>query len=186
MIYMSLSYRSLTGLAVPAVLLTLLFGTMYGCGHYILRQSADDPQIQLSEDAAQKLEISAEAAQPLTNGSIDVATSLAPYVVLYSTDGQPISGNGYLDSMLPALPLGVLTTADEKGQNRITWQPRPGLRQALVITKAGAKGFAVSGRSLRETENRISQLSGFIIFGWIVSLLLLAGGLWSKKTELRR
>lgn len=161
-----------------AVIISLLCATAYLGGQQVLRQSANDPQVQLSEDAARSLAFST----PAINGVVDIAASLAPYTILYSPDGQPIAGNGYLDGMLPKIPAGVFNAAAKQGQNRLTWQPRAGIRQAIVVTAApNSKGFAVAGRSLRETEQRIDRLGDLAAIGWLLSLVVLGISLKLKK-----
>jgi hypothetical protein len=60
-----------------------------------------------------------------------------------------------------------------------SWQPGPGLRQALVIVpvRTGSAGFVVAGRSLREVEARKLQVLHLALLPWSAGMgacLLLA------------
>ena len=66
-------------------------------------------------------------------------------------------------------------TTPQGKETRITWQPQPGVRQAIVIermqpAKNGAS-FVVSGRSLKEVESREAQLTWMVGIGWIAILI---------------
>lgn len=131
------------------------------------RLSANDPQIQLSEDLAASL--SSGKPPPLPISIIDISTSLAPYVVIYDTSGQPVAGNGQLDGQLPRIPPVIFGYVKEHGQTRVTWQPRSGVRSAIVVTQSNA-GYVLAGRSLREVELRESQLEYLVGLGWVSTL----------------
>ncbi|MFZ2804370.1 MAG: hypothetical protein WA001_04040 [Patescibacteria group bacterium] len=145
-----------------------------------LRQSANDPQIQLAEDAATAIEQGKQPSDFLPTQTIDIATSLAPFVTVYDDNGQPVVTSGNLKEAPPTLPAGVLDYVKAHGEDRITWQPQPGVRIAAVITRvtSGLPGYVLAGRSLREVETRESELNiatGVALLAcWIVSLLAIA------------
>ena len=64
------------------------------------------------------------------------------------------------------LPSGVFAFARAHAGHRLSWQPRQGLRQALVVQPVAGKGFVVAGRSLRETEARKDQVLRLVLFAW--------------------
>jgi hypothetical protein len=68
------------------------------------------------------------------------------------------------------LPSGVLEFARTHGGHRLSWQPRRGVRQALVIAPVAGKGFVVAGRSLRETEARKQQVLQLVGIAWAIGL----------------
>jgi hypothetical protein len=112
---------------------------------------------------------------------VDIATSLSPYLVVYDGRGDPLAGAARLDGTIPKPPLGVLTSAVSGGQNRVTWQPRPGVRSATVVVATGRADapFVFAGRSLREVEKRVDNLSLLTGVMWLLtlgaSLLVVAG-----------
>ena len=160
-------------------------GLIYAAVQQDYRQSANDPQIQIAEDGASALAFGMRDTSIVPAGSIDISSSLDPYIVIYDASGQPVAGDGLLDNALPKLPAGVFPAVQaEGGESRFTWQPRPGVRSAVVVTavKGGAGGFVMAGRSLREVENRESELTlqvGLVLlFALVGSFFLTAFGLW--------
>lgn len=155
-----------------AVATTLIIGLSYLLVQQDLRISANDPQIQMTEDAASALGVgqTIESIVPATR--IDIATSLAPYLVVYDDTGKPIASSGLLRGQMPILPSGVFDAARVSGENRITWQPEPGVRSAIVIARvAGARrGFVMAGRSLREVEKREDNTLLLAVLGGIATL----------------
>src|SRR6185312_10336453 len=95
----------------------------------------------------------------IASGTININQSLAPYMVAYDASGHPIAGNGMLDGSLANLPPGVFAYTAAHGEDRFTWQPRPGLRQAVVLVSSSNGGFIMAGRSLRDVETREEQAS---------------------------
>jgi uncharacterized protein YacL len=56
------------------------------------------------------------------------------------------------------------------GENRITWQPREGVRIAAVIVSY-QNGFVLAGRNLREVEIRETQVTQFAGLAWILAII---------------
>ncbi len=174
------SSRSLYSLfirAIPywlpiAAAITALSGLIYVVAQQTYRQSANDPQIQLAEDAASQLEAGAQPQTLVGPNKVDMARSLAPFLIIYDDTGSPLASSVQLNGQTPPLPSGVFTDARNSGEDRISWQPQEGVRSATIITHfAGPHpGFALSGRSLRETEKRVDQLAPLVGLGWLATL----------------
>lgn len=153
--------------------ITFLSALIYTAAQQNLRQSANDPQVQLAEDIASSIEKGQSPASLLSSNTIDITNSLAPFITVFDKQGNPIASSGYLDGKLPTLPKGVFDFTRQNGEDRITWQPRSGARFAVVITAFSGQtsGFVMAGRSLRETEIREDVLTKQVIFFWTVSLI---------------
>ncbi len=154
-----------------AIIITALCGLIYVTVQQNFRTSANDPQIQLSEDLASRLESGKELSKVVPSETIDISKSLAPFIIVYNRAGQPVVSTAELDGKTPSLPNGVLDYAKKHGQNRLTWQPKEGVRSATVITKYNT-GYVLVGRSLREVENRENQMVKHIEFIWLVTLAI--------------
>ncbi len=167
-----------------AALLTVAVGVVYGTQQQALRQGANDPQIQIAEDGAADLGRGAAPDAVAGQGTVDMAASLAPFTIVYDGQGRVLASSARLDGVTPSLPSGVLEYARAHGQDRLTWQPRPGVRIAAVVERAG-DGAVLSGRSLREVEARVDQLDMLCMAGWLGGLAVLAaaviGGQWLTK-----
>jgi hypothetical protein len=82
----------------------------------------------------------------------------------------------------------VFDNAREKGENRITWEPKEGVRIAAVIKRfegktASTSGFVLAGRSLDEVEKRQKNLIFEMIFGCIGTLLITGAALWLLENK---
>ena len=158
------------------VIVTLLVGGIYVTDQQMLRLGANDPQIQLSEDLSHNLssgQIDPSAAFQ-NDLSIDLNQSISPFSAVFDDQGNLISSNAHLGQSPLSLPSGIFDYVRQNGEDRITWQPRPGLRFATVINHFSSNdqsGFVMSGRSLREVEDRINQLTLQAGFGWLITLI---------------
>jgi hypothetical protein len=101
---------------------------------------------------------------------VDISTSLSPFYVIFNSAQEPIMSSGLLDNGTPQLPVGVLDFARQNGENRLTWEPKPGTRIATVIVPYH-DGFVLAGRNIREVEARESQLSLFAGLTWILAMV---------------
>lgn len=161
-----------------AMLISLIFVTIYATVQQSLRQSANDPQIEISEDISGALGGS-QSAQDLVGPSVDMTTSLAPFAIIYGKDGQIAASGARLNGRAPTLPQGVLAEAKKRGQYRLTWQPQHGVRVAAVI-QSSDNGYVLAGRSLREVERRENQAAEIAFAGWLGSMMILGAAVWLK------
>jgi len=94
-----------------------------------------------------------------------------------------------LSGSTPVPPLGVFDSVRSRGEDRITWQPAPGVRSAAVITHY-QQGFVLVGRSLRLVEQRESGAEGVVGLFWVVTLgataLASFGAAWLQANGSRK
>jgi hypothetical protein len=172
-----------------AVALTCLAGTADAIGQQILRQGADDPQVQVAEDAAARIQAGSPAADVVPAGQTEISTSLAPWVIVYGPDRKAVASSAALHGKTADFPTSVLDNAPPGGRDAITWQPEPGVRAATVVI--GFKGgWVVAGRSLRLVEQRVDLLLQLAVLGWLAALggsaLAVVGGvLLARRLEPR-
>ena len=153
-----------------AAVVTLLCLLVYIVAQQNFRQSANDPQYQLAQDAANAINKGADPKSLLGAAPVEIATTLSPYLLIYDANGNSIGNNTTLDGKPPKLPEGVLETTRRQRTNVVTWQPRSGIRQATVMITAGRGYTIVAARSLQTTEERVRTLGTQVLFGWIASL----------------
>ena len=155
-----------------AIIITIIFGTIYTATQQILRQDANDPQIQLAEDAATALNAGQQPSD-VVSGKVDINNSLLPFVTIYDKSGNVVAGNGYFDGALANnAPFGSLEASAKVPYNAITWQPYSVLRIASVSVSAN-NYFVFSGRSLVQVEIRENLVFKISILGWAASMLVL-------------
>jgi hypothetical protein len=157
-----LALRAALAFVPLAVLATCVAGMVYLVAQQGLRSGADSPQLQLAEDAARALDGGTAPSSVTGPPAVDMAESLAPFVVVFDEDGKALAWSGQLDGAAPAPPKGVLDHAAGDVPNRVTWQPRAGLRYATVTVRWRG-GTVMAGRSLREVERLENQ--AFLLVG---------------------
>lgn len=168
--------RRAAALFLPAAIVaTGLAGLVYVVARQDLRTSANDPQEELATDAAPALNGGARPGSVALGPTVELATSLAPFIVIYDPAGTVLATNGSLDGGPPMIPSGVLATARANGRDAVTWQPRPGVRIATV-TVSWTGGTVMAGRSLRLVEEREAALGLLVGVGWLAIVLGLALG----------
>ena len=144
-----------------------------------LRMSANDPQIQMAEDAASSLNAGASVESVVPSTKVEIADSLAPFVIVFDNSGKVLASSATLHGAVPAYPAGVLDYVRQKGQDRVTWQPEAGVRMATVVAPF-KNGFVMAGRSLSEVEKRESQvesLSGIALLAiWVATFIVIVLG----------
>lgn len=153
---------------VGALVLTLTFGAIYVVAQQVERMGAND--------AGQRLASQIDPTASASRGEqVDLATSLAPFYVVFDESGKPLSGTGYLDGALAEPPQGVIDIAVSSGSNSVTWQPRPRLRFATVELHVGNR-VVMGAQSLAPSESRTETLRLLLLLGWAVCLVVLALG----------
>lgn len=152
--------------------ITLISGLIFAVAQQNYRLGVNDVPVQISQDVAGVLESGRDPKQVIPAAPIDIAKSLAVFAIAYDDSGNVIVSSAQLDGKAPELPKGVLDYARAHGQSRISWQPRQGVRSAIIVTRFNGEkpGFILVGRSLAEAEKMISMLSKEVGLGWIVTL----------------
>jgi hypothetical protein len=156
-----------------AALVSLLCGIIYIVTQQNFRLTGNDPQYQMVEDAANAIN---KGADPKTlvgpTPAIEISESLSPFLVIYDAGGNVVAGSATLNGKPLKIPQGVIDYIQKNGNDAASWQPGPGVRQAMVGSATAGKNYiVVAGRSLRKIEERIGILGEQVLFGWAMSLL---------------
>lgn len=151
----------------------------------VYRQSLNDPQVQIAEDVALQIENGAKPATVLASTTkINIASSLRTYTAVYDKDFNALVWTGELDGKPPSPPLGVFSEAKGPGgtgpgENRVTWQPNDDVRSAIVVVHVlKTDGYVLSGRNMREAEDRIWDTQFFVFLMWIFTLATTLFATW--------
>jgi hypothetical protein len=156
-----------------ALVVSAFCGLVYLVAQQGLRQGGNDPQIQLAEDVAEALGQGNAVEAVMPANQVDLAWSLAPFVIVYDVTGALLASSGQLHGQVPSIPASVFDYVRQNGEDRVTWQPEPGVRIASVVVgyTGTQSGFVLAGRSLREVEERVSQLGTTVGVTWVIPLL---------------
>ena len=188
--YFGMTLNRIPQLAILLTITTFVAGTGHVISQQVLRMSANDPQIQMAEDASQRLNSGEDAARVVPDRRVDMSASLAPFVIVYDDAGRPVTSSGSLSGSTPAPPRGVFDYVRTHGEERVTWQPQPGVRIASVVVRT-ASGFVVAGRNMREIEIRENNVLKLAFLGWLAAsgaltlLWLLTPMLGGRSSQLR-
>lgn len=156
-----------------AVVVSVLSGLIYLVGQQNLRLGANDPQIQMAEDLAEGLAAGKKVEDVVEKKEIEISTSLATYIVVFDEEGKILRSQALLDGKEITIPKGILSYTKAFSENRVTWQPRAGVRSAVVVARYNSGksiGFVMVGRSLREVEKREGLLLIQVLIGWGVAM----------------
>ena len=166
-------------------------GLIYATVQQNYRQSLNDPQIQMAEDGALALSKGKQPAEIVPRGElIDADKSLAPFIAVYDKNGTPLEASAMMGGLPPKPPVGVFNYAKLHGEDRVTWQPNPSTRIALVVRPVpnDSGWFVAAGRNMREGERRKADLSLKIAFGvailLFVSFIFDAAGDWWRRRSM--
>jgi hypothetical protein len=155
-----------------AALFTLQAALMYISVQQQYRKTANDPQVQLAEDLAQKLERGKPVEKLFPADTVDLSRSLGLFAVFYNEAGQPVRSSAILDGRPPRLPAGVFAFTKAYGEDRVSWQPRKDVRMAMVIVRTATStvAYVATGRSLNEVEDREASLAKILVIGWTLCM----------------
>lgn len=152
----------------------MLTGLIYAGLQYHIRSSANDPQIYVAENLAEDMFKNDTPSAPLNGGNVDIERSVAPFVILYDSNGRAVDGTGRINGQLPTLPRGVYDDTQKHGEDRVTWQPNANTRVAAVVRyyqNEKHAGFVLAGKNLREVEREESRLLILTAIVWSVTLV---------------
>ncbi|HVI69191.1 MAG TPA: hypothetical protein VM581_01915 [Magnetospirillaceae bacterium] len=161
-----------------AVLATLMAGIICLVTHQTLRQSANDPQVQMAEDWVDQIVGGTDPNRLNLGPFIDPARSLSPFGIVYNQDGNIIASSVSAPSTMTQ-PSGVFDTVDAAAakQATYTWQPASGERYAVVLKRASLQDksyYVLAGRNLKQVESRAMRLIWQIAAGWAITLVAIA------------
>jgi hypothetical protein len=159
---------------IIVVFTTFVCGLVYVSIQQDLRQSANDPQIQMAEDQAEIFKSGSSFNNPF-NPTINMAKSLAPFIMSFDRNAKLVNTSGLLNESKVVPPQGVFKDVKVGEDKKFTWQPFPGVRIAAVLVYyfngEDHSGFVLAGRNLRETEKREDNLMFQVGISWVVMII---------------
>ncbi|MDP2656293.1 MAG: hypothetical protein Q8P11_01870 [bacterium] len=185
-------YFFLVKIWVLVIFLSTVFcGLAFVIGQQILRMGANDPQIQIAEDLSVILSDGTDPTALFSSEPSDFSKSIAPFVIIFDTDGKAVAGSTMLNGELPTPSSEIFDYTKSHGADRFTWQTDSGIRTAAVLLSYGGDkpGYVLAGRSLREVEKReqeILMLAGIVWFGSLIVSAVLLLLLFNKKGTHKR
>jgi hypothetical protein len=168
---MSLTGRIFARWLQLAALATATSMLVYLAVQQVGRQTANDPQLQIARDAAISMAAGQRPAIIANGPVVDIGRSLSSWITVLDEKGTILSSSARLHGNARTVPLGVLDHARASGEERVTWQPEPGVRMATIVVHNRTGGFVVAGRSLEESEARTAAYGKLVLAGWFATLI---------------
>lgn len=149
-------------------LVTLFSSIVFVTVMQSLRLSANDPQVQISGDILSSLSQGADPKQ-LSPTTVDMASTTNPFVIIYDNNEKALGSTVTLDKKTPVAPKAAFEKTKKYNENRFTWEPKDGLRQAVVMVKY-KDGYVLVGRSLGEVDSRIKMIMRVVGIAWVIGI----------------
>ncbi len=143
-----------------------------------IRQSANEPQVEMATDISNALSLGESTDQLIPLRSLDISKSLSPFIILYDEGGNPVSSSVKIYNETVTLPAGVFAYTKTNMEDRITWEPKPGVRIATVVqhyTTKASSGFVLAGRNIREVEQNEEHNLHIVAGAWLTGLVVSLG-----------
>lgn len=175
-----------TKFILALIVLTFFWVLVYAIPQQALRRAANHPQIEMAKEAATAVgQLDVPPYLIKNPGKVDIASSSLPYLIVFDENKKVILSTAVLGTQDPVPPLGVLSYAQKHQIDKVTWQPKPGVRQAIVAMPYNGKysGFVVAGRSLTSTEKKEDLFFKLAFWGWVISIFLLLASMVFKKRK---
>lgn len=169
------NYRALAIFINLALIITAIFGIIYLVQQQNYRFNSYDPQ----GEVVGQVEAVIKEGVPLDSivseaEQINMGDSLSLFVMIFDANRQLVSSSAVIDGQAPTPPEGTFAYAKQHGENRFTWEPKPGVSIAAVLKAVDDKGFVLAGRSLKEVNSREAEMTKLVIIGWAIAILLAA------------
>ena len=144
---------------------------VYAVDQQTLRMGVNAVPATLATDAIYRLENGVAPKSVALPPAIELSKSISPFVMIFDANGKVLVSSATLNGAIPTVPSGIFDYVNAKGEDRVTWQPEAGVREALVIdryTTGSVSGYVVAGTSLKESEATINKIGRDVVIGWVV------------------
>ena len=95
------------------------------------------------------------------------------FAALYDASGNVIAANATFHGALPQPPRGIFANLRQHSLYKVTWQPQPGVRVALVGRALSNGDFVLAGQSLIPGESAHARFTHGMQSLWLVLLSFL-------------
>jgi len=137
---------------------------------FALMQPANHPQVEVADAAVARLNAGADPASVVPANQVEIG-SPDLYVMVLDSNRTVLATSAHLNGQTVVPPAGVFDYVRDHGDDRITWQPAPGVRSAIVV-EAFRGGFVVAGRTLSDSENLEGPLVRIAIVAWLAVVVI--------------
>jgi hypothetical protein len=162
-------------------LATIGAATVYVVAQQVGRRAADDvPRAIVAQQVAALSSRAPTSGLPAMGPAMALSSQSAPFVIVYDSAHRVLATTARLDETTPGLPSGTLDDAVSLGGTSVTWQPRAGVREAVIAqpwSGPAGSGVVVAGVGLGATEDRARSVLVAVTAGWVLVVLALTAAL---------
>lgn len=165
-------YRIVAIFLTLVVIISIVFVTICYTARGVMRQSANDPQVEVTDQVASIIRQGAPLDQIISAAEqVDLGDSQALFVMIFDKDKKLVGTSATLNGQPISIPDEAFDRAKAGSDYRFTREPQQGSRFALVVKAVDDSGYVVAGRSLAEMEKRATNLYQPLWIGWVLSVL---------------
>lgn len=135
-----------------------------------LRLGANELPKQYASDAVIQLDDGVSPDTLFSKNKVDISKSPDTFVMVFDDNRNLVFSSATIAGKQISYQNGVLDYVAQKGEDRVTWQTKTGLRFASVAMKYN-HGYVVAARSLSFTESLIDTLGKQILIAWVSCLI---------------
>ena len=159
--------------------------TTYVAVQHSLRSTADQAPVQATQQIVDALKQGATPDQIVRSSETELADLPIVFAAIFDDKRKAVVSSFKVAGGDPILPSGVFDTAHQRGEDRFTWQPQMGVREAAVLVPYSqmvsisptsspqtVTGFVLAGQSLTETERAERATAILCLIGWGVVVVL--------------
>ncbi len=166
-------YRVIAIFLVLVAIFSIVFISICYTGRLVLRQQANDPQIEVTEQVAGIIRQGAPLEAIVgTAQQIDLSESDALFVAIFDKDKNLAGSTALVNGQPISVPSENFDLAKLQGDYRFDLEVTEGRKMAAVLKPVDENAYVLAGRSLAEFEKRADTLSLPIWIGWGISVLL--------------
>lgn len=166
-------YRVIAIFLVLVAIFSIVFISICYTGRLVLRQQANDPQVEVTEQVAGIIRQGAPL-EAIVSGAeqIELTQSDALFVTIFDKDKNIAGSTAVVNGQSLSVPAQNFDLAKAQGDYRFDLEVAEGRKMAAVLKPIDDSAYVLAGRSLAEFEKRADTLSLPIWIGWGISVLL--------------
>ena len=170
---------------VVAAAATVLAGLSYVTAQQVTRMGANAAPLQATHEILAILKQGVDPSRILPPTQTEITDSSSVFAAVFDEKGGVVSSSVQVDGKNPSVPNGVFEYAKQHGEDRFTWQPKSGVREAAIVvpysasvqadassTPTTTKGYVMTGQSLTEVERIAQDLLKLTGVAWLFTLVL--------------
>lgn len=166
-------YRVVSIFLILVVIFSTIFVSICYAAKGVLRQQANDPQVEVTDQVANIIRQGAPLDVIISGAEqVDLSKSGALFVMIYDKDKNLVGSSAVLNGQPLSLPVEALDKAKGFNDYRFDWEVSEYVKAAAVVKAVDEIGYVVAAKSLAEYENRANTLSQPLWIGWAVSIIL--------------